>query len=170
MVSDKPNQDDQPHRSGRPIRSSFTRMLCAVGLVLIFLLWLTGWRRHSKPHSSPIARTIQAVVTNPLEFAKSRLTGGIGALMSVEPRTRLPRIEDVTPGSPAERAGLSPGDLIVKVDGVATGGRSLSQVVESIRGFSAGRVVVTVLRGTTNVDCVIPRASWNTLRGLNRPQ
>ena len=67
-------------------------------------------------------------------------------------------------GSPAETAGLRAGDFILQVDGVATSGRKLVQNVESIRGFSAGSVTLTVQRTrSTNLQCVIHRSSWKNL-------
>ena len=74
-------------------------------------------------------------------------------------------IHGVVAGSPAEKAGLREGDHIIQVDGVPTSGRTLAQVVESIRGFAAGSVTLTIQRsGSTNLQCVIHRSSWKSLK------
>ena len=36
------------------------------------------------------------------------------------PRSRVPVVTSITPGSTADRAGLKPGDVIVEADGVAS--------------------------------------------------
>lgn len=57
---------------------------------------------------------------------------GIGAELTM--RDKLVVIVSPLKGSPAERAGLMPRDVILEVDGESTEGWSLSQVVSRIRG------------------------------------
>jgi serine protease Do len=56
------------------------------------------------------------------------------------------RVRSVTPGSPAARAGLRPGDLIVSVDGAAIVSREAFETALSTRG--PGRPMRLVLRGS----------------------
>jgi len=97
---------------------------------------------------------------------------GIGA----EVRMRDRHVVVVAPldGSPAQRDGLHPGDIIYKVDGKDVAGESLEQVVRKIRG-PAGTTVVLSLRdpktGKTR-DVAIVRAviklrsvTWHMLPG-----
>jgi carboxyl-terminal processing protease len=99
-----------------------------------------------------------------VEFAKNRVTGGVGVMLRVEPGTGLPMVQGVGVGSPAEAAGLHVGDVIMEVNGQAITNQSLRQVVEAFRGFTGGKVDVTVKRaGATNLTFVIRRTSWNTL-------
>jgi len=56
------------------------------------------------------------------------------------------RITQVTPGEPAGLAGIRPDDRLVAVDGVATAGRSQSDVVHALRGPILSPVEVTVYR------------------------
>lgn len=50
------------------------------------------------------------------------------------------------PGSPAEKAGLQPGDLIVKVDGVVIADSGSSDAVTRIKGRKGTKVVLGILR------------------------
>ena len=105
-----------------------------------------------------------SAVTGPVAFAKSRFTGGIGAIMLIDPKTGVPVIHQVMAGSPAEAAGLHDGDVVLKVNGIATSGQKLAQVVDSIRGFTGGGVTLTIQRtGSTNLEFVLHRSSWKHL-------
>ncbi len=74
------------------------------------------------------------------------------------------------PGSPAERANILPGDVVLAVDGQSVGGLTLDEAVALIRGPKNTRVVLTVsragaslpfdvviLRETITVNSVLPR-------------
>ena len=62
-------------------------------------------------------------------------------------------------GSPAEAAGLRPGDRIVAVDGTSTAGESLHSLVFEIRGEAGTDVTLTVRRdGDEELDITITRA------------
>lgn len=90
---------------------------------------------------------------------------GIGAY--VDERDGLVYVVAPIHGSPAEAAGILPGDLIVKVDDEEMAGLSVDDVVSRIRGEAGTDVVVTVLhedaeapvaisvtRGEINIDSV----------------
>lgn len=68
---------------------------------------------------------------------------GIGAELGVKDN----QIIVIAPlaGSPAEKAGIKAGDLILKVDGVATTNWTLPSTVDKIRGTKGTSVVLTVL-------------------------
>jgi carboxyl-terminal processing protease len=70
--------------------------------------------------------------------------GGIGITLDVSGEEF--RITQVTPGGPAERAGVRPDDRLVAVDGAATAGRSQSDVIHVLRGPILSPVEVTVYR------------------------
>jgi C-terminal peptidase prc len=55
-------------------------------------------------------------------------------------------IEEPFEDGPAEKAGVKPGDVIVKVDGKSTMGKTLDDVVNSIRGKANTVVTLTVQR------------------------
>jgi carboxyl-terminal processing protease len=80
----------------------------------------------------------------------------------------------VFPGSPAEKAGIVRGDVIVSVDGTSTVGQDLDAVVEGIRGESGTNVTVVVkANGTgpdrtytiTRADVAIEPVSWTMVPG-----
>jgi carboxyl-terminal processing protease len=50
------------------------------------------------------------------------------------------------PETPAEKAGIRPGDKIVKIDGVITEGMSVDEAVKRIRGEKGTSVLITVFR------------------------
>jgi carboxyl-terminal processing protease len=77
-------------------------------------------------------------------------------------------------GSPAQKAGLRPGDIILKVDGVDITGLPLNQVVQRILGPAGTKVTLTILNpasgGTRDVTLVraritIQNVTWARLPG-----
>jgi len=72
-------------------------------------------------------------------------------------------VEEPMEGSPAEKAGLAKGDRITKVDGVEVNGKTLDEVVKTIRGKENTTVKITVVRddgkgGTVEQTLDITRA------------
>jgi C-terminal processing protease CtpA/Prc len=145
------------------------RALLAFGILGVIgaglaALWTLRTPSPVRSKQDSLKETVESVVTNPVAFAKSRFTGGIGAILLVDPKTGVPVIHQVIAGSPAAAAGLRDGDVVLKVDGVVTSGQKLAQVVDSIRGFAAGSVTPTIQRtGSTNLECVLHRSSWKRL-------
>ena len=82
---------------------------------------------------------------------------GIG--IDVLPDPRGLRVVDVFPGSPAARAGLAHGDLIVKAGTTSLGGRSETFDSSLIKGTPGTRVTLTVVRGTATRVLTIIRAN-----------
>ena len=69
---------------------------------------------------------------------------GLGITVGIKDRT--PVVIAPIEGTPADRAGLLPGDLIVAIEGRETFGRSLEQVVTDLRGEPGTSVRITVDR------------------------
>ena len=139
--------------------------IVALGAAVILLaVWITQRLAHQRTPSSSFGRAFQTALTNPVEFAKRSVTGDTGLLLRLEPGTGRILVQGVGVGSPAEAAGLRAGDLLVDINDQSVTNQSLRQVVDTLRGFTGGRVEVTVQRaGVTNLTCIVRRTSWNTL-------
>lgn len=69
---------------------------------------------------------------------------GVGIVIAVQDE----KLTIVSPieGSPADRAGVKAGDVIVAIDGEATSGMSLDQAVRKMRGEKGTKVILTLSR------------------------
>jgi carboxyl-terminal processing protease len=95
---------------------------------------------------------------------------GIGAYVSMEDGNVL-IVAPIT-GSPAERAGVLAGDIILEVDGESVAGKSLDQVIFLVRGPANSEVVLTVSRPElqeplqvpiTRARIDVPSVSWSPI-------
>ncbi|HVM64982.1 MAG TPA: S41 family peptidase [Acidimicrobiales bacterium] len=57
-------------------------------------------------------------------------------------------IESVIPGSPAEKAGLRPGDVIAGINGATVDGMTVDQATQQVRGAKGTTVTLSIVRGT----------------------
>ncbi len=71
---------------------------------------------------------------------------GIGAYVSKDTETNLPKISGIIEGAPSEEAGLRAEDIIYKVDGQSTYGMELSDAVALIKGPEGTDVTLTIYR------------------------
>lgn len=71
---------------------------------------------------------------------------GIGAYVSLDTLTSLPKISGVIEGTPAQEADLRANDLIYQVDGASTYGLSLDEAVAMIKGEEGTQVTLTIIR------------------------
>lgn len=81
---------------------------------------------------------------------------GVG--IDVLPNPRGLSVVGVFPGSPAARAGVQRGDLIVAVNGLALAGHSADYDSHLIRGPAGTKVSLTVMRGRSRLTFSIVRA------------
>jgi carboxyl-terminal processing protease len=107
---------------------------------------------------------------------RSSLSGsyaGIGAEVDTSPEG-LPMVVGVFRGSPAEKAGLHAGDIVLTIDGTSTKGETLDETVGRVRGEPGTTVKLTVRNGADgpvrNVDIVradvhIDPVSWAMVPG-----
>jgi carboxyl-terminal processing protease len=70
--------------------------------------------------------------------------GGIGIELTLE--GRVPAVIAPIDGTPAAKAGLEPGDRIVRIDGLATSGMDVEEIVRRLRGAPGTNVVLTIAR------------------------
>jgi carboxyl-terminal processing protease len=75
-------------------------------------------------------------------------------------------------GTPADRAGIEPGDVVVAIDGKNVRGQRISETVEEIKGPKGTDVKLTVLRGgeqrvfdLERAEIETPMASWALIPG-----
>jgi carboxyl-terminal processing protease len=78
-------------------------------------------------------------------FLDGKPVGGIGAELDVDPQTHAVRVVDVFPGSPADQAGILPGDTIVSIDGKPPG-TTPDAVLAALRGTPTSTVRIGVAR------------------------
>jgi carboxyl-terminal processing protease len=99
---------------------------------------------------------------------------GIGAEVAV--RDGRPTVVAPLAGSPAQRAGLRPGDVIVRVDGQDVSALTLDELVRRVRGPAGTSVTLTVIHAgeTRLTDLVVVRAritvpsvTWTRLPGTS---
>lgn len=87
----------------------------------------------------------------------------VGVGIQIEPGENYPKITGIIANTPASKADIKPGDLIVKVNGVDIANEPLSKIVQKIRGFEGTKVTITIRReGKNDVDIELVRASINT--------
>lgn len=75
---------------------------------------------------------------------------GIGAYVSLDTLSNMPKISGTIKGAPAEEADLRANDIIYEVDGVSTYGLTLDEVVAMIKGEENTDVVLTIYREGEN--------------------
>ncbi|MDR0480115.1 MAG: S41 family peptidase [Burkholderiaceae bacterium] len=84
------------------------------------------------------------------EFRESTTGRFVGIGIEITQEDGLVRVVSPVEGSPADRAGLKPGDLITRIDDTAVKGLTLSDAVKRMRGQSGTKVTLTVLRKEEN--------------------
>lgn len=88
-----------------------------------------------------------------LQAERQSLSGsftGIGIYLSQDKKTQQVMISSTIPGSPAEKAGLKRGDIIIAVNDVSTVGKDINAISQLIQGNAGAKVSLTVQRPPTN--------------------
>ncbi len=93
------------------------------------------------------------------EFSDSLNGDYVGVGISIQMAGDYPLIEEVFKNSPAERAGLKAGDLIVAVDGESTYQVPLSMISLQIRGEEGSAVLLTIQRNDQKFDVKLTRSN-----------
>lgn len=101
---------------------------------------LKGMLSGLDPHSDYLTRA---------EFTqmKSDMDGKFGGLgMEITQQEGIPKVLAPIDGTPAARAGIDPGDLIVDINGKPTSGMDLQDVVAKLRGPAGTKVTLAIKR------------------------
>ena len=101
---------------------------------------INGMVRGLDPHSD----FLDADAFKELQVSTQGKFGGLGIEVGVE--DGVVRVVSPIEGTPAFRAGVKTGDLIVKIDETATRGMPLNKAVELMRGKPGTPITLTILR------------------------
>lgn len=84
---------------------------------------------------------------------------GIGIYMIKDTETGMIKVLSPIKNSPAEKAGVQPGDLIVSVDGQTYSADDMTVAANKIKGEEGSTVKLQILRGTETIDIELKRES-----------
>ncbi len=92
--------------------------------------------------------------------SQSNISGEFGGLgIEISEQGGVPKVIAPIDGTPAARAGLQPGDLIVSINGESAQGMNLDKVVRVLRGKPGTNVTITIARGNKEpFDVTITRS------------
>lgn len=91
------------------------------------------------------------------QMPKDKQLAEIQKQLAISAENQL-KIEEAIEGSPAEKAGLKSGDIILKVDGVDLVGKSQTDAIAKIKGDINTTVKLTILRDGKEQDVSVTRA------------
>lgn len=112
----------------------------------------------------PFTRLLKPDQYRSLQTNTSGELTGVGLQISLDAETKILKVIAPIAGSPADLAGVQPADTILKIDGVPTGGLSLDEAAERMRGATGSRVVLTIQRtdsDPSDVEIVRDRIALN---------
>jgi carboxyl-terminal processing protease len=104
------------------------------------------------PHSD----FLDADAFKELQVSTQGKFGGLGIEVGVE--DTIIKVISPIEDTPAFRAGIKAGDLIVKIDDTATRGMALSEAVQKMRGKPGTQIVLTVARRDVDTPLTHPHA------------
>ncbi len=90
------------------------------------------------------------------DFTKELAGRFEGVGMEIGIRNDVLTVISPLPGTPADKAGIRPADVIVEIDGVSTEGMDLNEAVNRIRGPKGTQVVLKVYRKKTGKFLELP--------------
>ena len=82
---------------------------------------------------------------------------GVGMVVTMDFEDDKVTVVTVFAGSPAEEAGMLPGDKIIEVDGEDMIGRRVDEVTTLVRGVPGTQVRLRILRGSETINKLITR-------------
>lgn len=88
-----------------------------------------------------------------MNIATSGKFGGLG--IEVQMQNGFVRVVSPIDDTPAAKAGMQPGDLIIKIDDTPTKGLELGEAVQKMRGEPGSKIVLTVVREGATAPLVV---------------
>lgn len=95
----------------------------------------------------PYSAVLDAEDITELQEQKTGTFGGIGVLIDPAIDSKL-KIDEVYPGTPAYRAGLRKGDLIISIDGRSLNGMKAKAAADLLNGELGSELELSVIRGS----------------------
>lgn len=97
------------------------------------------------------------------EFRNSIDGNYVGIGVQMQPGEIYPKVLNTIENTPASKAGIMPGDMIIKIDGTDVSREPLGKVVERVRGQEGTKLTLTIRReGTADIDVELTRANIST--------
>ena len=90
-------------------------------------------------------------------FAENISGSFAGVGMEIGVKNNVLTVVSPLKGTPAEKAGIKPGDQIIAIDGTSTDGISIDKAVNKIRGPIGTIVDLTIIRNAVSLDIKIVR-------------
>ena len=94
------------------------------------------------------------------EYKSANIEGayvGIGVYIIQDTEKNAIRVIAPIEGSPAEEAGIKPGDYIVKVDGEEVTGENITEATNKMKGKEGTKVKIQILRDDQTIDMEVER-------------
>lgn len=123
------------------------------------VIWENAYRSLAISIGDVYSQYLTAEEYNALIESGSGEFVGIGVHASYDVDTFGIYIFGVIPDSPAEKAGLQNGDIIMNTEGIEADGENYYDMLDAVRGEAGTDVQITVLRGGERMDFSVTRAA-----------
>jgi carboxyl-terminal processing protease len=102
----------------------------------------------------PFSEYMDPQATKDMDSETEGSFGGLG--IEISQSDKLLTVISPIDGTPADKAGIKAGDMILKIDGASTEGMDLMDAVHKMRGAPGSKVVITVFRSGFEAPKDIP--------------